>query len=296
MVDSFLYYLRYEKRYSNHTVSSYKGDLRDFTIYLENYYETREIADATSEMIKSWFVFLIEHEISARSVNRKKSALKSFFKFQIKEGKIKENPMSRVLSPKTSKNLPIYISEKNLLALLDNVTHPGKDDFTILRDRLILEMFYATGMRVSELVNLIDFDINIYDLTIKVLGKRNKERIIPFTRRLKLIIEEYLQMKNLLFPSVESECKLFVTSKGKNLDRRMVYSIVNYYLSSATTQKKKSPHVLRHSFATHMLDHGADLNTIKELLGHANLSATQIYTHNSIEKLKIMYKQAHPKA
>ncbi len=296
MVESFLYYLQYEKRYSLHTVSNYGADLRDFSNYLISYYDLSNIKDATPEMVKSWFIHMMDNNLSACSVTRKKSALKTFYKFLQIKRKLKENPMSKVLSPKTSKKLPEYINEEKLISLLNNVSHPGKDDFTILRDRLILEMFYATGIRLSELVNLKEADISIYNQTIKVLGKRNKERVIPFTKHLKKIVEEYLYIKGTLFNSDEARLWLFVTPAGKKVYQRLVYRVVNYYLSLTTTQTKKSPHVLRHSFATHMLNHGADLNTIKELLGHANLSATQIYTHNSIEKLKLMYKQAHPKA
>jgi integrase/recombinase XerC len=296
MFENFLEYLQYEKRYSLNTVISYRTDLKSFATYLQSYYNTTEISEATAIMIRSWFVFLIDHEISSRSVNRKKTALKTFFKFLQKQGVLLENPMSKVLSLKTSKKLPVIITEEKLKNLLDNFSDSEKDKFTLSRDRLILEMFYATGIRLSELVNLKESDINLYDLTLKVLGKRNKERIIPFNKHLKLIIEEYLALKNEQFHTDETMKWFFITSSGKKLYHKLVYRIVNNYLGLITTQKKKSPHVLRHSFATHMLDHGADLNTIKELLGHANLSATQIYTHNSIEKLKLMYKQSHPKA
>ncbi len=296
MFERFLHYLQYEKRYSHHTVISYRTDLRDFTTYLQNFYNTSEISDATPVMIRSWFVYLMDSKMSPRSVNRKKTALSTFFKFLQKQGAVIENPMSSVLSLKTSKHLPVIINEEKLINLLDNFAHEGKDEFTLLRDRLVIEMFYSTGMRLSELVNLKETDISLYDLTIKVMGKRNKERIIPFNNHLKEIISAYLLLKNTLTDSEESRLWFFVTTSGKKVYQKLVYRIVNYYLNLITTQDKKSPHVLRHTFATHMLDHGADLNTIKELLGHANLAATQIYTHNSIEKLKLLYKQAHPKA
>jgi integrase/recombinase XerC len=296
MFERFLHYLQFEKRYSFHTVVSYRTDLEQFRIYLQNSYNTTEISEVTPVMIRSWFVALMENNISARSVNRKKTALKSFFKFQQKLGIIEENPLTKVLSPKTSKRLPAFVEEDKMKDILDHFPSEGKDEFSLLRDRLILEMFYATGMRLSELVNLKDTDVNLYDLQLKVLGKRNKERIIPFTGHLKTILEDYLMLKRNLYSTEDSKSWFFITSSGKKLYPRLVYGIVNHYLGLITTQEKKSPHTLRHTFATHMLNHGANLNTIKEILGHANLSATQIYTHNSIEKLKSLYKQAHPKA
>jgi integrase/recombinase XerC len=238
----------------------------------------------------------MDNKISARSVNRKKTALRSFFKFEQKLGVLEGSPMTKVLSPKTSKRLPAFVEEEKMKDILDNFPTDGKDEFSMMRDRLILEMFYATGMRLSELVNLKESDVSLYNSSIKILGKRNKERIIPFNSHLKLIIDSYLQLKSKLFASEDARAWFFITPTGKKVYQRLVYSIVNFYLSIITSQEKKSPHTLRHTFATHMLNNGANLNTIKELLGHANLSATQIYTHNSIEKLKTLYKQAHPKA
>jgi len=296
MVERFLHYLQFEKRFSLNTVISYKTDLEQFYDYLLNNYHISETTEITSVMIRSWFVYLMDHDISARSVNRKKTALKSYFKFQQKLGVIDENPMTKVLSLKTSKRLPVFVEEEKMKFILDHFPKEGKDEFSLLRDKLILEMFYSTGIRLSELINLKESDVNLYDLQLKVLGKRNKERIIPFNSHLKEIIEDYLKLKDTLYSTEDSGSWFFVKSSGNKLYPDLVYRIVNYYLKLVTTQKKTSPHTLRHTFATHMLNHGADLNTIKEILGHANLSATQIYTHNSIEKLKTLYKQAHPKA
>lgn len=296
MLERFLHYLQFEKRYSSHTVISYRTDIQQFSDFLQTNYEIIEISETTSEMVRSWFVFLMDNNITARSVNRKKTALKSYFKFLQKLGIISSNPVMKVLSAKTSKRLPPFIEEEKLINLLDNQFESKKDNFTFLRDKLIIEIFYATGMRLSELVNLKETDISLYKLSVKVLGKRNKERIIPFNKHLKELIEEYLDCKKMAFDSTETGYWFFITASGKKMYHKLVYQIVNYHLSIITTQDKKSPHVLRHTFATHMLNHGADLNIIKELLGHSNLSATQIYTHNSIEKLKLLYKQAHPKA
>jgi integrase/recombinase XerC len=296
MVERFLHYLQFEKRYSLNTVISYKTDLEQFHAYLLTTYNTSESGEITPFMIRSWFVFLMDNQITARSVNRKKTALRSYFKFLQKLEVLTENPMSKVLSPKTSKRLPSFIEEDKMKDILDNFPGEGKDEFSLLRDRLILEMFYATGMRLSELINIRESDVNLYNLQVKVLGKRNKERIIPFNGHLRSIIEDYLQLKNTLYNNSDSAFWFFITTSGKKLYPRLVERIVNHYLGLITQQEKKSPHTLRHTFATHMLNHGAALNTIKEILGHANLSATQIYTHNSIAKLKSMYKQAHPKA
>jgi len=295
MLENFFQYLQFEKRYSRHTVISYKTDLTQFLDYLRIQYEIIDISKATHLMVRSWFVSLIENKISARSVNRKKTALKTFYKFLLKQGVISENPMTKIITAKTSKRLPTFVEEEKIFEMLDHPVLKTTDEFIIKRDHLILEMFYATGMRLSELVNIKEGDIDLYNLTIKVLGKRNKERLIPFTDHLKVIITDYIEIKNKKIENVEGDY-FFVRPNGKKVYQKLVYCLVKYYLSFVTTEDKKSPHVLRHSFATHMLDHGADLNSIKEILGHANLSATQIYTHNTIEKLKTVYKQAHPKA
>ncbi|HQI44825.1 MAG TPA: tyrosine-type recombinase/integrase [Bacteroidales bacterium] len=294
MLERFLHYLQYEKRFSPYTVISYKTDLGQFSEYLALQYGISEIADASHQMIRSWFVSLMEQNITARSVNRKKAALNTFYKYLNSHGFSSENPMNKVLSPKTAKRLPAFVEEEKMKRLLDEYIPEQGNSFVILRDQLIIEMLYNTGMRLSELVNLKTADINSFSMTLKVLGKRNKERIIPYNNRLHKLINEYLEARQKTFG--ETGDYFFVTSKGKKVYQKLVYRIVIYYLNIITSQDKKSPHVLRHTFATHMLNHGADLNSIKEILGHANLSATQVYTHNTIEKLKTVYKQAHPKA
>jgi integrase/recombinase XerC len=291
--ERFLQYIKFEKRYSPHTVTSYENDLSQFESYLINEYNIKEIIETDYLQIRSWLVNLMEKGITARSVNRKITTLKTFFKFCVKEGVLKENPMLKILSPKISKRLPVYVEKEKMDLLFDKVDFG--EGFIAARNRLIVETFYMTGMRLSELVNLLDADIDVSQNNIKVLGKRNKERLIPFSNSLRKNISEYRKLRSEL--SVGYDVKyFFITEKGKKVYQKLVYRLINYYLSVVTTLDKKSPHILRHTFATHMLNNGADLNAIKELLGHANLSATQVYTHNTIEKLKKVYKQSHPKA
>ena len=242
-------------------------------------------------MVRSWMADLSEVGIDNRSVNRKLSTLKSFYKFLVREGKIEVNPTSGIIAPKISKKLPSYVPEKDMESLFRDVEF--ENGFVGKRDRLVLEMFYATGMRRDELINLKVNGVNRRENTVKVLGKRNKERIIPLYEGVNEALEEYLEVRSDCEPQDDH---LFLTEKGKKIYPGLIYGIVKRYLEQITTIQKKSPHVLRHTFATHMLNNGADLNSIKELLGHANLSATQVYTHNSMEKLKSIYKQAHPKA
>lgn len=296
MIERFLQYIEFEKRYSPYTVISYRTDLTQFFTFIKDEYGVEDSASITHLIIRSWLASIMEQGISARSVNRKKTALKSYFRFMIKMGLLVENPMNRVLSPKTSKRLPVYIEEDQMESLFAEGRVDFGEGYKGSRDHMILEMFYATGMRLSELVNLKESDIDTAQFTIRILGKRNKERIVPFGQGLKKIIENYRAEKGKTFDSQNSIEYFFLTESGKKIYQKLAYRIVNYYLSCITTIEKKSPHVLRHTFATHMLNKGADLNAIKELLGHANLSATQVYTHNTIEKLKTIYKQAHPKA
>lgn len=296
MTERFLEYLAFEKRASRHTVVSYGNDLRQFSEWLLAEFNIEDPASAQSVHVRGWLSALMEQGISARSVNRKKTALQTYYKFLLKEGSITENPVKRVISPKTSKRLPVYVEEHQMEALFLQTGNPEGMDFHTLRDVLILEMFYATGMRCSELVQLSDRDIDQSGMTVRVLGKRNKERLIPFGPALSALIGKYLSLRETTFNNIPPEGHFFLTDKGKKIYQKFAYRVVNAYLSSITTMEKKSPHVLRHTFATHMLNKGADLNAIKELLGHANLSATQIYTHNTIDKLKNIYKQAHPKA
>jgi integrase/recombinase XerC len=287
--EGFIQYIQYEKRYSPHTVLAYRNDLEQFFGFLSSRYQVAEISDITHPMIRSWLVELMETGITPRSVNRKLTTLKSFFRYLVRSGTVEVNPMAKITPPKVSKRLPVFLEKEKMELVFSGVDfgegYPG------LRNRLIIELFYATGMRLSELVGLKDADADLHNETLKVLGKRNKERLIPFGNSVKELLVLYLAEKQ----NFESEY-LFLTDNGKRIYPRMVHRIVTGILGSVTTLEKKSPHVLRHTFATHLLNNGAELNAVKELLGHANLSATQIYTHNTIEKLKKVYKQAHPRA
>ncbi len=287
--NSFLEYLQYEKRFSNHTILAYSNDLAQFSQYLQLTYEIKEIQDINHTLIRSWIVSMMDEKISPRSVNRKITTLKTFYKYLLRQQVVTENPMLKIQSPKTSKRLPVFVEKDNMNALLDTIEFGS--DFDGERNKLIIELLYATGIRLSELINLKQTNVDLNSCQLKVLGKRNKERIVPFNNELKRLLESYLK-----YPEVGLNDNLFVTKSGKKLYEKFVYRVVNKYLSQVTSINKKSPHVLRHTFATHMLNNGADLNAIKELLGHANLSATQVYTHNTVEKLKNVHKQAHPKA
>jgi integrase/recombinase XerC len=257
----------------------------------KNVYEDEDPSSITHSMVRSWIVELMEKKISTRSINRKITTLKSYYKFLLKQGAVSTNPMLKVVAPKTSKRLPEFVDEKKMEELFTN--REFGEGFNAVRDKLILEIFYATGMRLSELIGIQDTSIDLYSCQFKVLGKRNKERIIPFTKKLKELIENYTSERKKIIGKAPA---FFVTDKGKKLYPKFVYRIVTERLGDVTTLDKKSPHVLRHTFATHMLNRGADINSVKELLGHANLSATQVYTHNTIDKLKKVYKQAHPRA
>jgi integrase/recombinase XerC len=286
--DEFLKYLQFEKRYSHHTLLAYTTDLEQFIQFINTEYQLTELSEINHSVIRSWIVSLMEQKVTARSVNRKITTLKTFYKFLLRQQKVTQNPMLKVLSPKVSKRLPVFVEKEKMDALLDNTI--VDDTFEGKRNKLIIELFYATGIRLSELINLKQTDVDMYASQLKVLGKRNKERIIPFSDALKQEIANYIEAK----PISDTEY-LFINKNGKKLYEKLVYRIVNSNLALITTANKKSPHVLRHTFATQMLNNGADLNAVKELLGHANLSATQVYTHNTVEKLKNIHKQAHPR-
>ena len=291
-IDRFIRYLQFEKRFSPHTVTAYKNDLDQFSQYIVAF--QTELLNVTHQHVRTWIVSLMDDGIEARTINRKISSLRSFYKFLQREDLIGNSPMIYVRAPKIPKRLPIVITEQKMDILLD-AQDVFSNDFQGIRDRLIVELLYGTGMRLSELVNLSDHDINRYEQQIKVLGKRNKERIIPISKSLTKLIGDYqLQKLNQNFDTKSSA--LIVTNQGNKVYAKFIYRTVNLVLSFISTHDKKSPHILRHSFATSLLNRGADLNAIKELLGHSSLAATQVYTHNSVEKLKSIYKQAHPKA
>ena len=291
--ESFLQYLQIEKRYSLHTVRSYLNDLDQFQSFLSEKGLADGLATVTSHDIRAWIVSLLDNNYSTVSVHRKISCLRVFYRYLRKDGVIKGDPLEKVVLPKKKKRLPVFVEEGALDRLLDDYNFG--DNLRGIRNRTIIEMLYTTGMRRSELIGLHDSDVDLAEGTVKVTGKRNKQRIIPLLKPFTVRLKEYIGIREESFENAR-EGWFFVTDKGNKLYDKYVYNIVKDYLAMVTTIEKKSPHILRHTFATHMLNRGADLNSIKELLGHANLSATQIYTHNTFEKLKKIYKQAHPRA
>jgi integrase/recombinase XerC len=292
MISSFLRFLAYEKRYSQHTLISYENDLTQFSSFLQETYQLSQPEQAGFSQVRAWIVALMEEQLAARSINRKIACLRSFYKFLLSRGHIAADPMLRIRPVKTPKLLPHFVQENELNRLLDNF--PFGQDFFGLRDRLILELLYATGMRQAELLSLRESDIELLNSNLRVIGKRNKERLIPFSATTARLLQTYLQEKRKTLPHASD--RLLVTDKGAPAYPMFVYRIVKKYLGSFTQTDKQSPHVLRHTFATHLLDKGADLNAVKDLLGHSSLAATQVYTHNSLEKLRAVYEQAHPKA
>ena len=291
-IERFIRYLQFEKRFSPNTVTAYKKDLYQFSEFIAS--PESDLLEISHQQVRAWIVSLMDQGMEPKSINRKISSLRSFYKFLQREGLINSSPMLHVKAPKIPKRLPVVITEQKMDSLLD-AENVFSDDFEGIRNRLILELLYGTGMRLAELVGLSNDDVNIYESQIKVLGKRNKERIIPISKVLAKLIADYqVQKNNQRFSS--KALSLIVTKEGKAAYPKFIYRIVHSILSFISTQDKKSPHILRHSFATTLLNRGADLNAIKELLGHSSLAATQVYTHNSVEKLKAVYKQAHPKA
>ena len=289
--ESFLKYIRTEKRYSPHTVTSYQNDLDQFYGWLGDNSSGLDVASVTSGEVRGWMVSLLEEGYATGSVHRKMSALRAFFRYMRRHGMISTDPMAGVKLPRKAKQLPQFVAEEALEKLLDDYNFG--DNFSGIRDRTIVEFLYLTGMRRSELIALRDEDIDLSSGQVRVTGKRGKQRIIPLAGSFVKSLQSYRSAKD---ETGVSGTWFFVTGKGNKMYDKAVYNIVKRYLAMVTTVEKKSPHVLRHTFATHMLNHGADLNSIKELLGHASLSATQVYTHNTFEQLKKVYKQAHPRA
>lgn len=301
LIDRFKDYLRYEKRYSQNTINSYCVDIMGFILFMKPV-----LADSLSllqqiELMKSvqtshirmWMVDMMDKHILARSVNRKIASLSTFYHFLQLENLVETNPFKSIIKPKQVIPLPSFFSEKDMDSVLEE---DFENTYEGVRDRTILELLYATGMRVSELTNLKYKDISISEKVIKVLGKGNKERLIPLTDVFIPILEDYIEMRNQCFANITANDYLFLTSKGQPIYRKLVYRMVNEYMSKISMVKKCSPHVIRHTFATHLLNNGADINAIKTLLGHASLAATQVYTHTTIEHLKEEYKHAHPRA
>lgn len=294
-IQPFIEYLQFEKRYSPHTLLAYKDDLEEFTIYLVKAFdmENPALSEISGSMVRSWLAALKEEKKSAKTINRKISSLKSFFKYHLRRGNLEKTPMSSVTAPKVSKRLPQYVEQQDMGTLMNKVEFP--DTWKGQTDKLILSVFYNTGMRLSELVNLKESQVNAAGNTLKILGKGNKERLVPVGGELIAALQLYMKQKRAQLEAPDTTY-LLVNEKGRKLYAKSVYLSVREWLNTVTTIDKKSPHVLRHTFATHLMNNGADLNAVKELLGHASLAATQIYTHNTIEKLKDIYKKAHPKA
>lgn len=301
MVEQFIQYLRYERNYSSHTVLAYRKDLEQFSLFLTDEYGVDDLSRADADMIRFWLLRLMEEGLSARSVNRKLSSLKSFWRYLLAKGLAKENPCRKLLSPKVHKSLPSFLKKEEMESLLDDVAeNEDISEFVAKRNRLMIEMLLQTGMRRSELMGLALSDVDMSSCLLRVKGKRDKQRLIPFGPMLQSMIQDYLDSRAQWQSQCEdlydfSDC-LFVRENGKPLYPQLVYRLVHDKLSQCSSLAKKSPHVLRHSFATTLLNNGAELNAVKELLGHANLSATEVYTHTTFEELKQVYKQAHPRA
>jgi integrase/recombinase XerC len=291
MIDLFLKYLQYEKNYSSHTVLSYKTDLEEFAAFVAEQGAVFNPAEINHKQIRLWIVALMDSGIAPRSVNRKMSALKSFYRFLLRRGLATTNPAKTIKALKTEKNLPFFFKESELDRVLDD-SEIDETDFEACRNRLIIDMFYETGIRLSELVNLKDSDVDLSANTLKVLGKRNKERIVPFGNSLRTNIIMYRTLRN----DISSrEDTLYIRKTGEKMYPRLVYQIVHDAMTAQSSLSKRSPHVLRHTFATSVLNAGAELNAVKEILGHASLAATQIYTHTTFEQLRNIYKKAHPR-
>jgi len=292
-IQPFIGYLKFEKRYSHNTVTAYQGDLNDFIEFINGQFGETMLGVITHAIVRSWLARLKEQGLTAKSLNRKISTLKSFFKYLLKNGMIETSPMTKVISPKIGKRLPVFVKEEDTQKLLNTLSR-STENWRTLNAKMIITILYSTGMRLSELINLKEKQVDFARSQIKVLGKGNKERIIPISAELGNSIREYQQLKRKEFETAEEV--LLVSEKGKKLYPKYAYLIVNQHLGEVSTLDKKSPHVLRHSFATHLMNNGADRNAVKELLGHSSLAATQVYTHNTIEKLKDIHKKAHPKS
>jgi integrase/recombinase XerC len=292
IIQPFIDYLKFEKRYSQHTIISYQTDLISFFDYLVIQYAEISLNQLSHIYIRSWLASLKDEGLTSKSINRKISTLKSFFKYQIKTGVLKQSPMLKIVAPKNEKRLPNFIESKDVEKLFKK---DFLDNWQGKTEHLLMKLFYHTGMRLSELIGLRKSQINYSAYNLKVLGKGNKERVIPVSPELITCIKKYLEDRKAELPDTETDV-LLIDEKGRALAPRKVYSSVRKHLDGITTIEKRSPHVLRHTFATHLMNNGADLNAVKELLGHSSLAATQVYTHNTIEKLKNIYKKAHPKA
>ena len=290
-IKHFIEYLSFEKKYSSHTIRAYNDDLNSFQTFCEITFDNEKLGDVNYSQIRSWIVKMVNENISNRTVNRKISSLKSFYKFLVKTKQIKESPLLRHQALKISKRVQVPFSEKEINEVIDNLNE--FDDFESVRNKLIVELLYSTGMRRAELMEIKQSSINFTNSTLKVLGKRNKERYIPLLNSVQQTLKTYLDLRKEIISDSEN---LLITIKGNKIYPTLVYRIINDYFSAVSSKVKKSPHVIRHSFATHLLNEGADLNSVKELLGHSSLASTQVYTHSSLNELKKVYNQAHPRS
>lgn len=293
IIQPFIGYLQYEKRYSVNTITSYTADLNDFFSYLSVQFGETSLKHINHTFIRSWLANLKDNGLTSKSINRKISSLKSFFKYCVRTEILASSPMGKIISPKIGKRLPVFVKEEETKKLVETLTQTS-DTWKSLNAKMLITIFYSTGMRLSELITLKEKQIDFSRSSIKVLGKGNKERVIPVSQETIENIKQYQELRNKEIGSTDGF--LLVTEKGKKLYPKYAYLLVNQYLGTVGTLDKKSPHVLRHTFATHLMNNGADLNAVKELLGHSSLASTQIYTHNTIEKLKDIHKKAHPKA
>ena len=291
MIDSFLDYLSLEKKYSAHTVTAYKNDLISFKDFIETEYQQENLLEVHYPQIRSWIVTLVDAKISNRTINRKVSSLKSFYKFLQKTHQIEVNPLAKHKALKVAKKVQVPFTSKEINTVINTIDE--QDDFVSVRNKLIVELFYSTGIRRAELINIKEQNISFSEGKIKVLGKRNKERFVPLLQSVVTTLHKYLQLKKEYSKDLDM---LFITEKGNKIYETLVYRIINSYFSSVSSKEKKSPHILRHSFATHLLNEGADLNSVKELLGHSSLASTQVYTHNSLDVIKKVFNQAHPRS
>lgn len=295
MVDSFIRYVKFEKRYSDHTITAYENDLRQLADFAQAELVQDNVQVLSFRDLRAWIFYLSENDFSNKSINRKIATLKSFYKFLMIREAIDSNPTDRLQPLKSEKKLPVFLREQEMVHLLDNYEIADGDDFTNSRNKLILELLYGTGIRLSELINLQLKDVSFYSNSIKVLGKRNKERIIPVNDNLTATLKHYLSFRS-QHPNIVDQDYLLLSDSGKKTYPMLIQRVVKKYITEVSSISKKSPHVLRHTFATHLLNKGADLNSVKDLLGHSSLAATQVYTHNTMSKLKAVFDQAHPKA
>jgi len=294
MIDRFVTYLTKEKRYSAHTATSYRNDLNSFKGYLEEHYPGIAIEKCTPPLVRAWLADMATNEYSPRSLRRKRTAVSSFYRYLIYIGIAQSNPTKGIPLPKLPGRLPVFADEKSINKIIN--TPADEDDYSSMRDHLMLELFYATGIRLSELIGIKNTDIDYGKCTLRIIGKRNKERIIPISAPLSAKMKAFELMTENIFEGTDTEQYFFLTNSGKKLYPKFVYRTIHGYLEDIASLSKKSPHVMRHTFATHLLQNGAELNSIKELLGHASLAATQVYTHTNIKQLREVYLKSHPKS